>query len=129
MPTYHPPLLLYKAHPICTNISQTQIHPFSSPQPPEKTLGDMDPGEVVDEEEEVPRGARRREARRRERRQLVERILAAHNRKDIEQFLEAFPPGSNPSDDDIIYWARRRANLHPFQCTRLRWSRILYPDE
>ena len=65
----------------------------------------MDPGEVIDGEEEVPRGARRRDARR-VRRQLAEMILAARNRKDIEQFLEAFPPGSNPSDDDIIYWAR-----------------------
>ena len=88
----------------------------------------MDPGEVVDAEE-VPSGARRREARRLQRRQLAERILAARNRKDVHQFLEAFPPGSNPSDDDIIYWARRRANLHPFQVTRMRWSRILYPDE
>ena len=88
----------------------------------------MDPGEVVDAEG-VPSGARRREARRLQRRQLAERILAARNRKDVQQFLEAFPPGSNPTDDDIIYWARRRANLHPFQCTRLRWSRILYPDE
>ena len=88
----------------------------------------MDLGEVVDEEEQVLR-ARRREARRRERRQLAQRILAARNRKDMEQFVEAFPVGSNPTDDDIIYWARRRANFHPFQVTRMRWSRILYPDE
>ena len=87
----------------------------------------MDPGEVIDGEEEVPRQARRRDARRRARRQLAEMILAARNRKDIEQFLEAFPPGSNPSDDGIIYWARRRANFHPFQVTRHRWTRILYP--
>ena len=37
------------------------------------------------------------------------------------------PPGSNPSDDDIIYWARRRENFHPFQVTRRGWTRILYP--
>ena len=80
----------------------------------------MDPrdGEVVDAEE-VPRGPRQREGRRkagqrRERRHLAERILAARNRKDMEQFLEAFPTGSNPSDDEIIHWARRRASLHPF---------------
>ena len=89
----------------------------------------MDLGEVVDEEEQVPRVARRREARRRERRHLAQRILAARNRKDMEQFLEAFPQGSNPSDDDIIHWARRRANFHPFQVTRMRRSRILYPDD
>ena len=99
LPTYQPPFLLYKAPPSGRNISQT--HPFSSPQPPKKTLRDMDPGEVVDEEE-VPREARRREARR-ERRQLAERILAERNRKDMEQFLEAFHLGSNPTDDDIIY--------------------------
>ena len=51
----------------------------------------MDPGEVIDGEEEVPRQARRRDARRRAKRQLAEMILAARNRKDIEQFLEAFP--------------------------------------
>ena len=74
----------------------------------------MDLGEVFDEEEQVPRVVRRREARRRERRHLAQRILTARNRKDMEQFLEAFPLGSNPSDDDIIHWARRRANFHPF---------------
>ena len=78
----------------------------------------------------LARGPRQREgrraaARRRERRHLAERILAARNRKDMEQFLEAFPPGSNPSDDEIIHWARRRASLHPFQVTRQRWTRIL----
>ena len=91
LPTYQPPLPLYKAPPIGKNNSHTQTPPFSSPQPPKKPLGDMDPGEVVDEEEQVPRGARRREARRWERRQLAERILAARNRKDMQQFLEAFP--------------------------------------
>ena len=39
----------------------------------------MDPGEVIDGEEEVPRQARRRDARRRARRQLAEMILAARN--------------------------------------------------
>ena len=51
----------------------------------------MDPGEVIDGEEDVPRGARHRDARRRVRRQLAEMILAARNLKDIEQFLEGFP--------------------------------------
>lgn len=51
----------------------------------------MDPGEVIDGEEEVPRQARRKDARRRARRQLAEMILAARNHKDIDQFLEAFP--------------------------------------
>ena len=88
----------------------------------------MDPGEVVDAKE-VPGVARRREARRMQRRQLAERILAARNRKDVQQFLEAFPLGSNPIDDEIIYWARRRANVHPFQVTRMRWARILYPED
>ena len=64
----------------------------------------MDLGEVIDEEEQVPRVARCREARRRERRNLAQRILAARNRKDMEQSHEAFPLGSNPSDDDVIHW-------------------------
>ena len=87
----------------------------------------MDLGEVFDEEEQVPRVVRRREARRRERRHLAQWILAARNRKDMEQLQEAFPLGSTPSDDDAIHWARRRENFHPFQVTRQRWTRILYP--
>ena len=51
----------------------------------------MDPGEVIDGEEEVPRKDRLKDARRRARRQLAEMILAARNHKDIDQFLEAFP--------------------------------------
>ena len=67
--------------------------PFSTPAAKEtlESQGEMDPGEVIDGEEEVPRQARRKDARRRARRQLAEMILAARNRKDIEQFLEAFP--------------------------------------
>ncbi|KAE8797191.1 hypothetical protein D1007_27750 [Hordeum vulgare] len=90
----------------------------------------MDSGEVVDAEEEVTKGDMQREGRREVkhrgerrpeyRRRLAEKILAARNRKDKEQFLEAFRNGSNPTDDDIIYGARRRANFRPFQVTRQR---------
>ena len=75
-------------------MSETAVNPpiptLLNPPAAKETLeskGEMDPGEVIDGEEEVPRQARRRDARRRARRQLAEMILAAHNRKDMEQFV------------------------------------------
>lgn len=89
----------------------------------------MDPclGEVVDEQEEVARAGRRatraerRAARAMEaRRRLAAMILAERNRKDVQQYLEVFPEGTNPIDDEIISWARRRATFHTYQVTRMK---------
>ena len=91
-------------------------------------------GEVVDDQEESSRAARRaaraerrsRRAQAREQRQrLAATIMAARNSLDVMQFKEVFPDGTIITNGLIIWWARDRTTFHRYQVTRARWSRIL----
>ena len=96
----------------------------------------MDPilGEDVDDHEESSRAERRaaraerrhrRDQAGEQRRRLAAMIMAERNSNDVKQFKEAFPDGTNITDDLIIWWARDRATFHRYQVTGTRWSRIL----